>query len=573
MRSIPQTIFSTVTPCGAACNTTNADVICDNSACTIVSCDTGFLDCDASAGTGCEINGNEDLNNCGSCGSECIVDNGEATCAGGSCAVAACDDGYEDCDGDPSNGCESFLDSDADNCGACGAACGYANGTGICVASVCRLDGCDENFEDCNGDGGEVPAASDGCEADLTSPDTCGDCDTYCNFLGSSPVPTCDPDGAGSYECNLNCIAGFRADCDGDPNNGCESDLLNSALTCGSCTNDCELPNTNSSCLGGQCAYLGGCVGGFGDCNRDVPLTSPTRPTSDGCEVATTNDVDNCGGCGNLDATFDCDSGGGEWRCEEVVCIADSCPDPSADCDADQSTCESDLNSTATCGSCGTDCFDPPLSADAGGHIVDAICNVSRLCEATSCQAPYADCDEQWTNGCEVNTSDDPLHCGGCTTSFDNNQCEFENAIPLCTNSVCEMGDCVGEFRDANNDDSDGCECTFISSTDNPEVQAPFIDQNCDGIDGDFGSSIFVATWGTDSDSCGTPSAPCLSINKGIQRSTGGAPVLVSEGTYPGKVTLRNGGVGVRRLHIDQCGPVVEDAIRRRHCTKQHNRG
>jgi hypothetical protein len=69
-------------------------------------------------------------------------------------------------------------------------------------------------------------------------------------------------------------------------------------------------------------------------------------------------------------------------------------------------------------------------------------------------------------------------------------------------------------------------------ATDLPD--ATFLDQNCDGIDGDKAKAVFVSPTGSDSDACGAQSAACLTIQKGIDRA--GAldrrDVYVRGGTY-----------------------------------------
>jgi hypothetical protein len=44
------------------------------------------------------------------------------TCPGGTCGFV-CDAGWDDCDGDPANGCEINLSLDEDHCGTCGNRC------------------------------------------------------------------------------------------------------------------------------------------------------------------------------------------------------------------------------------------------------------------------------------------------------------------------------------------------------------------------------------------------------------------------------------------------------------------
>lgn len=63
-----------------------------------------------------------------------------------------CNEGYEDCDFDWENGCETNKMSDPDNCGGCGISCGKNS---VCVKGVC---GCNEGYQNTNG------LWSDGCE-------------------------------------------------------------------------------------------------------------------------------------------------------------------------------------------------------------------------------------------------------------------------------------------------------------------------------------------------------------------------------------------------------------------------
>jgi hypothetical protein len=69
----------------------------------------------------------------------CSAANGTAECnpANGTCQISACDAGFGDCDGDPTNGCETDLRSDAANCGRCGFVCGATPGQ-ICVNGFCH---------------------------------------------------------------------------------------------------------------------------------------------------------------------------------------------------------------------------------------------------------------------------------------------------------------------------------------------------------------------------------------------------------------------------------------------------
>ena len=54
---------------------------------------------------------------------EVSIENGTGSCKAGKVSVLSCNKGFDDCDKDPSNGCETDIYNDKDNCGSCGNAC------------------------------------------------------------------------------------------------------------------------------------------------------------------------------------------------------------------------------------------------------------------------------------------------------------------------------------------------------------------------------------------------------------------------------------------------------------------
>ena len=77
-------------------------------------CNSGYGDCDSNRANGCETNLNTDNKNCGACGNECK--SGE-TCKNGKCVSGGCtnecNSGDKKCDG---NNVYTCYDSDSDGC-------------------------------------------------------------------------------------------------------------------------------------------------------------------------------------------------------------------------------------------------------------------------------------------------------------------------------------------------------------------------------------------------------------------------------------------------------------------------
>jgi len=74
---------------------------------------------------GCEADIFNSLNNCGQCGFSCdtLPYVASAECFDYTCDNLTCETGYYDCDGVSTNGCEAHLRVDNDNCGTCGTVC------------------------------------------------------------------------------------------------------------------------------------------------------------------------------------------------------------------------------------------------------------------------------------------------------------------------------------------------------------------------------------------------------------------------------------------------------------------
>ncbi len=163
----------------------------------------------------------------------------------------------------------------------------------------------------------------------------------------------------------------------------------------------CNLQHATADCDNGACR-VAQCDPGFADC----------KPGVQGCETST-NSATNCGTCGNDCKGQVCDNGKCTSGCApgKKNC-GGACADVSAD--------------PQNCGDCGVVCAAQP--------------NSTALCQAGSCKLQcnpnFDDCDATPGNGCEVNLSSDPKHCGGC-----NAPCPTP---PIgATGQNCGKGNCV----------------------------------------------------------------------------------------------------------------------------------
>lgn len=486
--------------CGSPCPAVaNAMPSCSGGRCGFT-CLSGFGDCDGNAMNGCEVDLRSTRTNCGACGASCSSSQscvagrcecptGQRDCGGGTCAdccsagdcadtdactidtcmgsrcqhsacspgtrccgargcLACCDDGdcasssghrgcasdgtctacamgYRDCDANAGNGCETNVATDPANCGICGTACTLPNATPVCAAGICQVATCAAGFGDCDLD------PDNGCEVNLlASVMNCGMCGRACSGAGA----TCSAGTCGTASC-----AAGTGDCDGNMANGCEATLATDTRNCGACGRVCAFARASASCSGGSCV-LGSCSADYANCNGLA---------ADGCETSIRTDPSACGGCGMA-----CALPRATASCVSSTCRIASCQPGFGDCDGnDANGCEVELTVDVNhCGGCSTSC---PPPASATRSCIGGACGYA-------CTSGFSDCNGVPTDGCEANLSTDVDHCGTCATSC----AARPNTVRLCTAGVCTSM-CTTGFADCDGMVTNGCEMNLNTNAQN----------------------------------------------------------------------------------------------------------
>jgi hypothetical protein len=349
-------------------------------------------------------------------GASMDADDGAATDDGATTDAPAMDaiDAGPSCDGGTScSGRCVDTSTDTANCGSCGNRCPMgANTTGATCARGRCAATCTAGFADCDGD------PNNGCERPTTTLTDCGGCGTSCALANAAA--TCD---TGTCQIRM-CNAAF-ANCDGTHSNGCETDL-NAATSCGACGTSCSgaTPVCSSAPAGGTCAS--GCMAPQARCGMSC--------------VDTSSSLEHCGGCNQP-----CSYPGASATCAAGACMLGSCEPNRGNCDGNSSNgCETDTNvSLAHCGACGRGC------TVANGTAACA----AGTCSVAACNLGFENCNAMPSDGCEVRVTDSVAHCGRC-----GNACMFSNGTGACSGGVCAVTSCNAGFGNCDGQGANGCE-------------------------------------------------------------------------------------------------------------------
>lgn len=346
------------------------------------------------------------------------------------------------------------------------------------AAGACEIDGCDSGWDDCNG------SAADGCETNLSGDaNHCGSCLNDCFAQPGGWICT-----SGSCEINQCCPGGepacaTKSDCDGDKST-CEADIATDANNCGSCGNVCKLAHATAGCAAQKCT-IESCDSGWKDCDK-LP--------DNGCEKEVLTDPNNCGDCGNV-----CNSVNGAATCKNGSCGI-QCQPGWGDCSSASPGCETNLtNTTDHCNACQQKC---ELAFATGEFCANGKCGLN------GCEAGHGNCDNAAANGCEINTNNDPAHCGGCGKGCTAPQ----NGKAACSNGSCDFS-CVSGYHRcgsicASNTDASKCGQNCVACPDpgangNPVCASGQCGVTCNNGFNSCGSTTTCYNLSNDSQHCG----------------------------------------------------------------------
>jgi hypothetical protein len=279
-------------------------------------CDGMFDEGDPGGGAACGVT---DVGECGL---------GVETCAGGviQClghvdpVLDLCDGLDNDCDGTPDQDFD-FL-TDRNNCGDCGIECTAPFAFTYCAGGACAVLACQSDHWNINGvyaDGCEYACVFRGAEV-CGDPDGDGNADDDCDGLvdeGLTPPPICDPDGACAGTTPTCALAGWKCTYGPPVQTDSAGNIVPETL-CDGIDNDCDgmideaFPTKGQACdngMLGQCKGTGSiqCAGtGAVACVITMPGGSPIAESCDGAD----NDCDGLTDDGDLNAWVQISGGG-----------------------------------------------------------------------------------------------------------------------------------------------------------------------------------------------------------------------------------------------------------------------
>ncbi|MBQ9395001.1 MAG: hypothetical protein IJU23_05730 [Proteobacteria bacterium] len=333
------------------------------------------------------------------------------------------------------------------------------------------------------------------------------------------------------------------------------------------CLQSCSEDSPYSGCTG-QTGVQSCCPDGYQCQARDGGKFCVPRGESCSCDTNRLNMVRNCV------VTSGTDICQGRQTCQIFEGNGYAWSECSTDevtlevCDGQDNNCDGEIdedfrdekgryNAPEHCGACNEDCTSrwnaPVLHAD-GACLLSGD---NYTCQFTGCKLENDNLgrrcsqDDDCPNGmkcnrqvyyCDVQDGEVPdVKCSS------DNDCKSISSSHACVGGVCRV---TIQYYDVNGIAADGCECGVAvkNGTDEPDTfdawpkeSDVYIDRNCDGIDGDAATSLFVSAQ-TDK-SLGTMDHPYRTIKEAMAAfdESKHSAILVAAGTYIEQVVMKSG--------------------------------
>lgn len=343
------------------------------------------------------------------------------------------------------------------------------------------------------------------------------------------------------------------------------------------CAQSCEVSSPYAGCTGvvgekgccptdSTCQQVGAakrCVPNGNSCLCNAASAGFTRSCFRTAGTATCVGEQKCDGIGNFGA------------CDTSKTTLELCDGKDNDCNGlpddpfintrDSGTYDSDT----ACGSCSTNCkvrWSPTIQHAIGGCDVTVgapecviaqctsevvastgACRIDAECAEGVCDPLYHFCSKSCSASAPCGGGRACSSKGVCaTTCTTNGDCA---AFP---SSKCVDKACVRDvaFVNADREETNGCECPITSDGPDvpdtstggvyPKAGMPYLDRDCDGIDGTIATSLFV--WAQSPKSSGTRAEPFKTIGEAVAAfdASKHTAILVAQGTYVEQVVLRD---------------------------------
>ncbi len=332
-------------------------------------------------------------------GERCVVD----VCSEGPAGAGICGNGLTDAGAHKPLACVAF---DGSNVGVC------TNANGNVVGQLGT--GCDPNSHPCE-QGTYCITAS----CNYGTPSNPVMLDHAC-LVGRAEGAACDYGACLPCEAGLTCVGA-------------------TATTQGVCHRPCQV--ASCQCANELCLPFDGADSG-------VCCSNAMNAVCHGACTNTGTDVNNCGGCGTACAV----PASATVACAAGHCGIGACNPGFADCDRDPTDgCEVDTaTDSSNCGGCG-------IQVPTRQHAIVGCRGGAPF--ISSCISPYADCDGNESNGCEVNLRTDVHNCLRCGTTCRTGPSGSvaSHGAPTCADGLCSLA-CASGFADCNHRSTDGCE-------------------------------------------------------------------------------------------------------------------